>query len=251
MFLLQTKSWESINNTVGVKFRASQEYWNPTLQANNHSQRMQSILTSIRWTHLLITSVYVRFKRKNGDYSCQLVFARSRVIPKGMTQPRGELYAALTNAYTGEVVKRSFKKLHKQAIKFTDSQVTLFWISNDEKPLKQCTRNRVIEIQRFTNKEQWMYFESEDMIADIGTRKGVLLADVNQDSTWVNGYLWMKLGSSHFPMLSVNEIKLNEEERKEFRKGVDVHITREYDLSKNVKDRFAFSNYQSQSMVIF
>ena len=136
--------------TVGEKVRVNQEYWNPTLQANNHSrgcsQSRHQYAGHICSSHLLITSVYVRFKNKNGDFSCQLVFARSRVIPKGMIQPRGELYAALTNAYTGEVVKRSFKKFHKQAIKFTDSQITLFWISNDEKHLKQWTRNRVIEI---------------------------------------------------------------------------------------------------------
>ena len=49
-----------------------------------------------------------------------------------------------------EVVRRSFKNLHKEAFNFTDSQISLFWITNDQKPLKQWVRNRVIEIQRFT-----------------------------------------------------------------------------------------------------
>ena len=48
-------------------------------------------------------AIYARFKRKDGSYSCQLVFARSRLIPTKMTQPRAELYAALINTHTGEI----------------------------------------------------------------------------------------------------------------------------------------------------
>ena len=54
----------------------------------------------------------------------------------------------------GEVVRRSFKNLHKEAFNFTDSQISLFWITNDQKPLKQWVRNRAIEIQRFTKINQ-------------------------------------------------------------------------------------------------
>ena len=41
------------------------------------------------------TAVYARYLRKAGDYSCQLVFARSKLLPEGITQPRAELVAAL------------------------------------------------------------------------------------------------------------------------------------------------------------
>ena len=116
---------------------------------------------------MVCVCIYARFKRRNGSYSSQLVFSRSRVVPQGMTQPRAELYAALINAYAGEVVRRSFKKFHKEAIKFTDSQISLHWITNEEKPLKQWTRNRVIEILRFTNKNQWYYVDTKDMLADV------------------------------------------------------------------------------------
>lgn len=36
---------------------------------------------------LACAAIYARFLRKNGSYSCQLVFARSKLIPEGMTQP--------------------------------------------------------------------------------------------------------------------------------------------------------------------
>ena len=43
--------------------------------------------------------IHAIFKRKDGSYSCQLVFARSRLIPTIMTQPRAELYAVLINTH--------------------------------------------------------------------------------------------------------------------------------------------------------
>ena len=118
---------------------------------------------------MICSCIYARFKRKNGEYSCQLVLSRSRNVPKGMSLPRAELYAALLNTYTGEVVRNSFKNYYKLSFKFTDSQISLFWITNDQKPLKQWVRNRVIEIQRFTTNDQWFYVQSNDMIADINT----------------------------------------------------------------------------------
>jgi hypothetical protein len=65
-------------------------------------------------------AIYARFRRKNGKFSCQLVFARSKLIPDGTTQPRGELLAALLNSHTGEVVKRAFGDLHKKSTKLGD-----------------------------------------------------------------------------------------------------------------------------------
>ena len=75
------------------------------------------------------TAIYATLKRKGGSYSCQLVFARSRLIPTKMTQPRAELYAALINTHTGEIVRRDFGQHHTNAFKFTDSQIVLHWIS--------------------------------------------------------------------------------------------------------------------------
>ena len=192
---------------------------------------------------MVCVCIYARFKRRDGTYSCQLVFSSSRVVPQGMSQPRAELYAALINAYAGEVVRGSFKQYHKEAIKFTGSQISLHWITNEEKPLKQWTRNRVIEILRFTRKAQWYYVQTKDMVADIGTRKGVMLEDINQDSVWINGLPLMKLDKSEFPMSTSDEIKLNESESNEMRKEVEVHISNQFKIPNELRDRYAFSNY--------
>ena len=84
---------------------------------------------------LVCASIYVRFKRKCGKYSCQLLFSRSRLVPKT------ELYAALINTHTGEVVKTALKKFHEKPIKFTDIQIVLCWWTNENHSLKKWVQN--------------------------------------------------------------------------------------------------------------
>ena len=196
---------------------------------------------------MICVCIYVRFKRRDGTYSCQLVLGRSKVVPKGMTLPRAELFASLTSTYTGEIVRRSFKNLNiHQKFKFTDNQISLFWITNPEKSLTQWVRNRVIEILRFTKIEEWFFVESHDMVADIGTRRGATLKDVDQNSVWINGYPWMKLHANEFPTLRPDQIRLSDADSAEIKKEMDVFIVEgkaNNQMSPQVKDHYAFSSY--------
>ena len=65
---------------------------------------------------LICVAIYVRFLRKCGKYSCQLLLAKSRLVPEGMTQPRAEFFAAVSNTHCGEVVKRALKKNHQKNV---------------------------------------------------------------------------------------------------------------------------------------
>ena len=210
---------------------------------------------------LACSAIYARFKRKTGDYSCQLIFARTKIIPEGMTQPRAELYAAVMNASGGHVVSQALGDLHKECIKLTDSQVALHWICNDNRVYKEWVKNRVIEVNRLADKSLWRYVRTEDMIADIGTRKGVTLRDIDSESTWMNGFEWMKLDKSEFPVQSVQELKLDSvgvtELKKEFLKGdgsdlvwqdileSQVHSVNYHSktISKHLSERYKFSEY--------
>ena len=85
------------------------------------SLAVDTIDTGDASSSLACSAVYVRFKRKSGSYSCQLIFSRSKLVPEGMSLPRAELLAANLNATTGHVVKLALGSLHKECVKLTDS----------------------------------------------------------------------------------------------------------------------------------
>ena len=43
---------------------------------------------------MVCVAIYARYLRRNGKYSGQLVFSRSKVVPDGIIQPRAELLAS-------------------------------------------------------------------------------------------------------------------------------------------------------------
>ena len=161
---------------------------------------------------LVCSAIYARILRKNGSYSCQLIFSRSKLVPEGMSIPRAELYAAHLNATIGHVVKLSLGDYHRESVKLIDSQVSLFWISNTKNPLKQWVRNKVVDITRLTDRSSWMYIRSEDNIADMGTRKGATIPDVSSESRWICGSEWMRGNRKDFPAVNVNDIRLKKAE---------------------------------------
>ena len=192
---------------------------------------------------LICSAIYVRFPLPEG-FSCQLVFARSKLLPENTTQPRGELSAAVLNVHTGEVIQKAFKQDHT-AYKFTDSQIALHWICNEKRPLKEWVRNRVIEILRFTATNDWKYIKSSDMIADLGTRRNTSLDIVKPDSIWFKGYPWMRNHSSEFPALSSKEISLDQSQQQQVSKEVPadyVHHTNTISQDQ-VRKRYVYSSY--------
>ena len=42
-------------------------------------------------------TIHARVQKKDGSYSCQLVFSRSKLVPESFSQPRAELMAATLN----------------------------------------------------------------------------------------------------------------------------------------------------------
>ena len=61
------------------------------------------------------------------------------------------------------------------------------------------------------------------MIADIGTRNGSKLVDLDQESLWINRFNWMKGDKSTFPVMSVDQLSLSNEEIKEIKKEIPFH----------------------------
>ena len=219
---------------------------------------METIDTADASQSLICVAIYARFKLKSGEYSCQLVLARSKLLPEDISIPRAELMAATLNASTGFIVKRALGHKHTKSYKVTDSQVALHWIGCTKTKLKTWVRNRVLEINRLTHIEDWGYVNSPDMIADMGTRKGATTSDVGPDSNWINGLPWMRGSVTDFPIKTAAEVVLENEAQMEARREFTVpdpieKVKGSNDLvatylpsrlvPKAVGDRYQFSNY--------
>ena len=200
-------------------------------------------------TKMACSAVYIRFKRKNGSYSCQLVLAKTKIIPAEMTLPRAELFAATLNATTGHIVNLSLKEFIVGRVNLIDNQVALFWITSNIVKLKQWVRGQVVEVNRLTNKEDWVYVDSKDNTADLGTRRGAKISDVLDGSRWVVGPEWATDERKHFPVKSVHSIKLGTEELKNFNDElIDPNIHDNEWIAKQLETDFVHVANQERNL---
>ena len=77
---------------------------------------------------IICAAVYARVEKRDGTFSCQLIFARSKVMTEGISIPRAGLMAAALNATTGYIVGKPLESRHTKTLKLTDGQVALYWI---------------------------------------------------------------------------------------------------------------------------
>ena len=185
---------------------------------------------------------------KNGLYSCQLIFGRTKLIPDGLSIPRGELFAAVQTATTGHVVGLALKEFIKDRLCLTDSQIALFWITNTRTPQKEWIRNRHIEIERLTPdaSKVWRHVDSKHMTADIGTRRGAKLSDISETSPYVVGPEWGQNDKDTFPVRSATEIKLSQTDLKNINdETLKLDLTDTGWVNKQLTDAF----HVSQSFV--
>ena len=144
---------------------------------------------------------YIRFKRKDNSYSCQLLLAKTKLVPEDTTLPRAELFAATLNIHVSQIVKKSLKYTIVDHLLVLDSEIALYWLSSFTKQLKPWVRNRVIEILRFSDPGDWYHVNSDLNPADLGTRGGVSVEDCGPESEWINGMPYMSL-----PMVKIREL---------------------------------------------
>ena len=147
-------NFDMINEISKVKYNRA------ILPVDAKSLNIETVGTADASERMICAAVYARFEKKDGTFSCQLIFARSKVVPEGTSTPRAELMAAVLNATTGHVVEKALGNRHKKTLKLTDSQVALHWVCSKKTVLKTWVRNRVIEINRLCDSSLWRYVEA-------------------------------------------------------------------------------------------
>ena len=178
------------------------------------SLNIQLIVSCDASKDIAIAAVHSKIKLRTGGYSVRLFTAKSKLISSN-TIPRAELKSARIAACLSHVARLNLGEVWQKTTFVTDSQITLYWINSDQRPLNTLVRNAVVEIRRFSRPDQWFHVSSENNVADIGTRPLKNIADVGLDSIWQNGKEWMYLEDTEMPIKSLAQIKLSEEERRE------------------------------------
>ena len=118
--------------------------------------------------------IYFKFIYSSGKVKVSLVTSKSRIVPlkKQISIPRLEL---LGNVLLCRLVKSVIGAVKmeleiKNVFYFTDSQVALAWIRNEDKEMKQFVQNQANEIRRNVPPINWYYCKTSDNPADLITR---------------------------------------------------------------------------------
>ena len=73
-------------------------------------------------------------------------------------------------------------------------------------------RKRVVKILKFTDSLEWFFLSSHNMTIDLRRRRVDDLRLLDQNSTWINCFDWMRKDNREFPIKLLDQIGLSREE---------------------------------------
>jgi transposase InsO family protein len=166
--------------------------------------------------------VYARVLHKSGDVMTTLLLSKTRVAPvKTISLPRLELCGAHLAA---KLITTALEALQSTDFKiaavhaWTDSTITLAWISAEPRRWTSFVANRVSAIQDAIAPELWAHVPSPDNPADCATR-GLDIPSFIQHELWWNGPVWLQKDKSCWPARTTPIL----EDVPEARKAARVH----------------------------
>ncbi|XP_055714723.1 uncharacterized protein LOC129808837 [Phlebotomus papatasi] len=145
--------------------------------------------------------IYIRFETDEGEIFVQLLCAKSRVTPlkKGTyTIPRLELCAAELLAKVSNRVQTDLRLKEVEMFLWSDSTITLSWISQDSAQFKIFVARRIHRIQSLTKDATWQHVCSKDNPTDIVSR-GATVRDLKASSLWFKGPAWLSSPQKEWP----------------------------------------------------
>lgn len=152
--------------------------------------------------------VYIRSDLGSGNYRSELLSSKSRVAPlKAVSLPRLELSAAVLLARLVSKVKDSLE-IPMQTFLWSDSMITLNWITSASRNWSTFVANRVGEIQKLTQIGDWRHIASQNNPADVLSR-GLYPQELITSTLWWHGPDFLHSSEDSWP--SGNFAHLNED----------------------------------------
>ncbi|XP_077282090.1 uncharacterized protein LOC143908342 [Temnothorax americanus] len=147
----------------------------------------------------MAAAVFVRVSQGNDEYLVRLVSAKTRVAPlKLLSIPRLELSAALLLSKLMTHIQKVLDLSDVPVHLWTDSSVTLYWITTHPSRWKDFVRNRVTAIQEMLPQGSWHFIPGKQNPADCASR-GLTPEQLINHNLWWNGPSWLSEPSSLWP----------------------------------------------------
>ncbi|XP_028414792.1 uncharacterized protein LOC114537879 [Dendronephthya gigantea] len=126
---------------------------------------------------------YLVSNYEDHEATSRIVASKSRVTPlKSVTIPRLELMGAVLATRLANSILQTLTV--NEATYWTDSTNVLYWVRNQSRAFKPFVANRVAEIQRHSNPEQWRHIPGGINPADLPTR-GLSATNLCEDKLWM------------------------------------------------------------------
>ena len=144
--------------------------------------------------------MYLRVVTESGTVT-RIVASKTRVAHLSkQTIPMLDLLGAVILSRLAVYIKEILKKslIIDRLCCWTDSLVTLYWLTEETREWKQFVQNRVDKVRRHVLPTQWRFCPGVDNPADLpslGVKAFVLSADVK----WWEGPHWLKLSDEAWP----------------------------------------------------
>ncbi|XP_058449348.1 uncharacterized protein LOC131429304 [Malaya genurostris] len=147
---------------------------------------------------------YIRTVSAHEQISVHLLTAKSKVAPantgkaqRRITLPRLELSAALLLSHLYDKVKHILPPTTR-ALFWTDSMITMHWISASPNRWKKFVANRVAEIQQLTAPGTWGHVAGVENPADAISR-GMAASQLINFDIWWQGPTWLSQQKRFWP----------------------------------------------------
>lgn len=159
------------------------------------------------------TVAYARWETRHGSFSSRLIAAKSRVAPiKVIDIVRLELCGAVLSKRLRETIEKEIEVTFTSVHHLIDSEIVKAMICRQSYGFNTFAANRLGEIQRATNDDEWSWLSGKLNISDLTTR-GCSVEELLNNNEWIYGPEFLKKPVSEWPVkqstsvISIPELK--------------------------------------------